>query len=98
MPGLLDLGRYPAGVDETALSVAAAFTKAGFVSEPRDDIMRWKYRKLVMNLGNAVTALCGTGSGSAAQVTELLRAEGEARAGRRRHRRRRRRDRPCPAR
>ncbi|SEF18317.1 ketopantoate reductase family protein [Jiangella alba] len=78
VPGLLDLGRYPAGVDETALSVAAAFTKAGFVSEPRDDIMRWKYRKLVMNLGNAVTALCGTGSGSAAQVTELLRAEGEA--------------------
>lgn len=78
VPGLLDLGRYPGGVDETARSVAAAFSKAGFVSEPRADIMRWKYRKLIMNLGNAVTALCGTGSGPAAQVTELLRAEGEA--------------------
>ncbi|SDT48388.1 ketopantoate reductase family protein [Jiangella sp. DSM 45060] len=78
VPGLLDLGRYPGGVDETARSVAAAFSKAGFVSEARDDIMRWKYRKLIMNLGNAVTALCGTGSGPAAQVTELLRSEGEA--------------------
>ena len=30
---------------------------ATFLSEPRPDIMRWKYRKLVMNLGNAVQAL-----------------------------------------
>jgi 2-dehydropantoate 2-reductase len=26
---------------------------------PRDDIMRWKYRKLIMNLANAAEALCG---------------------------------------
>lgn len=77
VPGILDLGRHPGGVDETARSLAAAFAKAGFVSEPREDIMRWKYRKLVMNLGNAVTALCGTGDGDAARVTALLRAEGE---------------------
>ncbi|WP_116952513.1 ketopantoate reductase family protein [Jiangella endophytica] len=78
VPGILDLGRYPGGVDETGRSVAGAFAKAGFVSEPREDIMRWKYRKLVMNLGNAVTALCGTGDGDAARVTALLRDEGES--------------------
>ncbi|TDD69263.1 ketopantoate reductase family protein [Jiangella aurantiaca] len=78
VPGILDLGRYPAGVDDVARSVAAAFTKAGFVSEPREDIMRWKYRKLVMNLGNAVTALCGVDDADAEEVMALLRAEAEA--------------------
>jgi 2-dehydropantoate 2-reductase len=57
--GLLDLGRYPAGVDDTARTVAAAFAGATFSSEARPDIMRWKYRKLVLNLGNALEALTG---------------------------------------
>jgi 2-dehydropantoate 2-reductase len=57
--GILDIGRYPDGIDERAVAVAAALTGATFISEPRADIMRWKYRKLVMNLGNAVQALCG---------------------------------------
>ncbi|TDE00037.1 ketopantoate reductase family protein [Jiangella asiatica] len=78
VPGILDLGRYPGGVDDTAREVAAAFTKAGFVSEPRADIMRWKHRKLIMNLGNAVGALCGPGDDDAPRVSELVRAEGEA--------------------
>lgn len=77
VPGILDIGRYPAGVDDVARSVAGAFTKAGFVSEPREEIMRWKYRKLIMNLGNAVAALCGPRDDGARQVTALLRTEGE---------------------
>ena len=39
--------------------IAAALASATFESVPRDDIMRWKYRKLLNNLGNAVEALCG---------------------------------------
>jgi 2-dehydropantoate 2-reductase len=78
VPGILDIGRYPAGIDDGARSVAAALTKAGFVSEPREDIMRWKHRKLVMNLGNAVMALCGPGDPGAQRVAAMLRAEGEA--------------------
>ncbi len=58
--GMLDIGRYPTGVDSIAVDVASALSSATFVSEPRADIMRWKYRKLVMNLGNAVQALCGS--------------------------------------
>jgi 2-dehydropantoate 2-reductase len=57
--GLLDLGRYPRGCDDTASVVAADLTAAGFESQPVDDIMRWKYAKLLRNLGNAVEALCG---------------------------------------
>ena len=57
--GILDVGRYASGTDELAGALAGALTAAGFVSEPRPDIMRWKYRKLVMNVANAAEALCG---------------------------------------
>src|SRR5262249_6402941 len=57
--GLLDVGQYPTGVDSTAHTIAAALEAATFKSEPRDDIMRWKYQKLLMNLGNAIEAACG---------------------------------------
>ena len=57
--GILDLGRYPKGTDDTASAIAAAFSRATFVSEARPDIMRWKYRKLVRNLRNGVEAVAG---------------------------------------
>ena len=64
--GLLDLGRYPSGVDVVAQAVADALDATTFQSVARPDIMRWKYRKLLMNLSNAVEALCGpAGRGSA---------------------------------
>jgi 2-dehydropantoate 2-reductase len=58
--GILDVGRYPRGVDARAEKIAAAFGSATFESVARPDIMRWKYGKLLNNLGNAVDALCGT--------------------------------------
>jgi 2-dehydropantoate 2-reductase len=57
--GLLDLGRYPAGVDDTAQAMAEALERSTFLSVARPDVMRWKYRKLLMNLANAAEALCG---------------------------------------
>src|SRR5204862_6085199 len=57
--GLLDIGRWPSGVDDTAHEVAKALAGAGFVSRAVDDVMRWKYAKLLRNLGNALEALCG---------------------------------------
>lgn len=77
VPGILDVGRFPAGVDEVAHTVADAFGSAGFVSEPRADIMAWKRRKLLMNLANAVQACCGSGAG-ADELRRLALAEGEA--------------------
>jgi 2-dehydropantoate 2-reductase len=57
--GLLDLGRYPTGIDEQGHAIAAALDATTFESRALPDIMRWKYRKLIMNLANAVEALCG---------------------------------------
>jgi 2-dehydropantoate 2-reductase len=57
--GLLDLGRYPEGMDETGQAIADAIDTTTFQSVARRDIMRWKYRKLLMNLANAVEALSG---------------------------------------
>jgi 2-dehydropantoate 2-reductase len=59
VPGILDVGRYPGGVDEVARALAGAFVSAGFAAEARPDIMRWKYAKLLLNLGNAIEAVAG---------------------------------------
>jgi 2-dehydropantoate 2-reductase len=75
--GLLDVGRYPRGSDAVAAQVAADLRGARCSSEALDDIMRSKYRKLIMNLGNAIEAACGP----APRTTDLYaRAaeEGEA--------------------
>ena len=57
--GLLDLGRYPHGVDERAVATSEALAASGFVSQPEPQVMRWKYAKLLRNLGNAMEALTG---------------------------------------
>ena len=73
--GILDVGCWPAGSDETARAIAGAFSASTFVSEPRADIARWKYRKLLMNIGNAVQALCASGGG---ELVKRAQEEGEA--------------------
>ena len=57
--------------------VAAAFAGATFSARAVDDVMRWKYRKLVMNLGNAVEAVCGHGR-RGGPVADMARVEAEA--------------------
>jgi 2-dehydropantoate 2-reductase len=73
-PGILHLGRFPAGVDETAELVAAALRDSTFASEARADIMRWKHTKLLMNLGNAAEAAFAH---SDARITVVARAREE---------------------
>jgi 2-dehydropantoate 2-reductase len=75
--GILDVGRYPRGIDDTARQVAAAFSGATFSAEARADVMRMKYSKLVMNLANAVQALFGEQEG-AEVIIGRARREGRA--------------------
>jgi 2-dehydropantoate 2-reductase len=75
--GLLDVGRYPRGSDERSRSVSADLTKATFHSFAVPDIARWKNRKLLLNLGNAVEAICGPGHRNDRLMAVLI-AEGEA--------------------
>jgi 2-dehydropantoate 2-reductase len=81
MSGLLPVGRYPAGADETAERVAADLSASRFLSPVRADIMRLKYGKLMGNLSNAVQAVFGTGvrpDDIAARLRQHARAEAEA--------------------
>ncbi len=76
VPGILDLGRYPVGVDEVAEQVAADLRAAGFESRPREDIMAWKHRKLLTNAVGDVSALFD--GAEAEELRAQVRAEGEA--------------------
>jgi 2-dehydropantoate 2-reductase len=86
--GMLQVGRYPAGIDPTAERISADLEKSRFLAPVRADVMRWKYSKLLDNLNNAAEALCGreyTGFGAAApqssdaaDLYRLTRAEGTA--------------------
>ena len=74
---ILDVGRYPTGVDETAVELAALLDAApGISSEADDDVLTKKYAKLLVNLGNAADAACGT-SGRGAQVVAAAIEEGK---------------------
>ena len=76
IPGLLDIGRYPSGTDERTGVLAEVFRKATFESIERPDIMRWKYRKLLMNVNNAVEVVCHPPG--RARIRRMAVSEGEA--------------------
>lgn len=75
--GLIDLGRYPDGLDDTVAAIATAFDSAGFAAFPLEQVMRSKYGKLRDNLGNVVEAALGHGSRSG-PLLEAIQAEAEA--------------------
>ncbi len=76
VPGVLDIGRYPGGPDELATAIAADLTAAGFSSRADPAIMRWKYGKLLVNLGNAAEAACGPDDPDLRELSAAARAEG----------------------
>lgn len=56
-PGQLVMGRYPTGTDDLVEVVAANLRAAGFLVLVTSDIMSHKWGKLVLNLGNAISAI-----------------------------------------
>lgn len=83
--GMLWVGRYPSGTDETIEQVAADLDDSRLLAPVSPDVMRWKYRKLLSNLGNAIEALCGRPDAAlddddpaAAELRERADAEGTA--------------------
>jgi len=63
LTGILDVGRYPSGVDRVAERVAADLERSRFSSRAEPAVMRLKYQKLLMNLANAFQAACGDDPG-----------------------------------
>ena len=79
LSGMLQIGRYPSGSDAVAEQIAADLAGGRFLAPVRADVMRWKYAKLLSNLGNAIEALCGRAGGDeAAGLRRRVRAEGVA--------------------
>lgn len=73
---ILDVGRYPSGVDDTAERLAALIDGSPrLLSEADGDVMTKKYGKLLVNLGNIADAACGM-AGRGAGVTAAAIAEG----------------------
>ena len=83
--GILDVGRYPRRADEadagkidgTAARITAALESAAFSSRAVPDIMRFKYRKLVGNLRNALEAVSG-GEAKTGDLATAAQEEGLA--------------------
>ncbi|GAB93771.1 ketopantoate reductase family protein [Gordonia rhizosphera] len=78
VPGILDVGRFPTGVDEVTDAIAATLRSAGFLAEPRDDIMAWKYRKLVLNVVNGIDACYRPDGQAFGELIHRARREAEA--------------------
>ncbi|MFC1432000.1 ketopantoate reductase family protein [Streptacidiphilus sp. N1-3] len=77
--GILTLGRYPRGSDRTAREISADLEKSRFQAPVDEDVMRWKYGKLLGNLANSVDALAGSHpDGPGAELARRVRVEGEA--------------------
>lgn len=75
--GIFDLGRYPSGVDEQAEAIAADFDSAGYSSIAQQEIMAWKYVKLVHNLQNACEVVLGKRE-AGSKIATMIREEGLA--------------------
>ncbi len=69
--GIVTLGRYPTGLDDTATAIVADLTKAGYLAEARADIRRWKAAKLTHNVTNVVELFAGTAEARTKAATEL---------------------------
>ncbi|WP_413759410.1 ketopantoate reductase family protein [Streptomyces sp. MMBL 11-3] len=79
LTGILHLGRFPHGTDDTARAVAADLAASRFEAPVVADVTRWQYAKLLANLANAIEAVSGVvDSEEAAELNARVRAEGEA--------------------
>ncbi|MBK3565820.1 ketopantoate reductase family protein [Streptomyces sp. MBT62] len=79
LTGILHLGRYPHGTDETVRLIAADLEKSRFEAPVVPDVTRWQYSKLLGNLANAIEAVSGPlGSEESFAFYGRVRAEGTA--------------------
>ena len=72
--GVLDVGRYPQGIDDRCESIAERIRAAGFSCKADQHVMRSKYAKLLGNLSNSLQAATDMAEGSA-EIARMLRRE-----------------------
>lgn len=72
--GFLDAGCFAQGTDDTIEQVCRDLTGAGFGADADPRPLRWKYAKLLQNLGNSLQAVCDAGR-DARDIMRLVREE-----------------------
>lgn len=77
LTGMIDLGCFPSGVDQRCEEIRAALAASRFGSRAVPDVMRLKRSKLLLNLVNAVEAVCAPGA-QRDELVALAQAEGRA--------------------
>jgi 2-dehydropantoate 2-reductase len=80
--GTFIFGRYGTAATEADAglleTIRSDWTAATFDIHIVDDVMRWKYSKLLGNLGNALQALLGSDDSGYRELGARVRAEGES--------------------
>ncbi|WP_153415310.1 ketopantoate reductase family protein [Nocardia macrotermitis] len=77
LSGILTLGRYPHGSDSSITEFGKHLAASEFLAPVVEDVMRWKYGKLLNNLSNALLALLDDTDEPADDLRQGVRAEGE---------------------
>ncbi|MFH0846682.1 MAG: 2-dehydropantoate 2-reductase [Chloroflexota bacterium] len=77
-PGFFVMGRYPRGKDELVEAVAKELRGASFYVLVADDVMPYKWDKLLLNLGNAVGAITNARGKDVERINEAVRDEAKA--------------------
>jgi 2-dehydropantoate 2-reductase len=77
-PGWYVIGCYPRGTDAFLDAVAADLRAAGYLIRTVDDVMPYKWGKLMSNLNNAIDALTGGGWDAGSRVGAAVQAEARA--------------------
>lgn len=79
--GMFIIGRYGKEADDEDRALLATiqddWQRSTFVVHPVENVMRWKYSKLLSNLGNALQALLGTDGSAFDHLADRLREEAE---------------------
>ena len=73
----IELGCVPAGIDALARSVEQDLRAAGFAAKAREDVLAWKYAKLLTNAVSTLDAICG-GRAGLDDVWARIKEEGAA--------------------
>ncbi len=74
--GVLDASIYPTGSNDLVAQVTGTLNGVNFSARPNPTVMRFKYGKLIMNLGNALAAVSPPGD-EADGIRAQMRTEAE---------------------
>jgi 2-dehydropantoate 2-reductase len=76
-PGWLVIGKYPKGSDAIVDSVAEVLRKAGFLVMVSEDVIPYKWGKLILNLSNAPEAITDSKDGAVDIISQAAEHEAE---------------------